>query len=89
MHTLSHKEFEKRWNAATKGGDRPIEVNLRGPEVALSIETLLDSYEMQMKVAVKAHAIDAEQCRDVCDKIAALKALTRPLDEKMRPFLKL
>ncbi|MDF1780518.1 MAG: hypothetical protein P1U67_04425 [Alcanivoracaceae bacterium] len=89
MHTLSHRDFEKRWNAATKGASRPIEVNCKGPAISLSIETILDSYETQMKVAVKAHAIDADQCRDVCEKIAALKSLTRPLDEKMRPFLKL
>lgn len=89
MHTLSHKEFEKRWNAAMKGGERPMEVNLPGPAISLSIETILDSYERQMGVAVKAHAIDGEQCRGVCEKIAELKALTIPLDEKMKPYLKL
>lgn len=89
MKTLSRRDFEKRWNNAKTAAQKTVSLKAAAPQITLSIETILDGYEAQLKKAAQAHAIDTQTCSEICAKISNLKAVTQPVKDQLAPFMKI
>lgn len=86
--TLSHKEFEKRWEQAHRKQHIAQKKSSIAPLVHLSVLTILDNYMHQLHKAVDGHALSKEECDAVCEKIAELKPLAKKADAKAAKYLK-
>ena len=86
--TLSHKEFEKRWEQAHRKQHITQKKSSIAPLVHLSVLTILDNYMHQLHKAVDGHALSKEECDAVCEKIAELKPLAKKADAKAAKYLK-
>ena len=69
--TLSHKEFEKRWEQAHRKQHITQKKSSIAPLVHLSVLTILDNYMHQLHKAVDGHALSKEECDAVCEKIGS------------------
>ena len=74
--TLSHKEFEKRWEQA----HRKQHITQKKSSIAPLVH--------QLHKAVDGHALSKEECDAVCEKIAELKPLAKKADAKAAKYLK-
>tara|TARA_B100000676_G_C18085909_1_gene855028 strand:- start:458 stop:724 length:267 start_codon:yes stop_codon:yes gene_type:complete len=86
--TLSHKEFEKRWEQAHRKPATTQKKSSIAPVIHLSVLTVLDNYMRQLHKAVDGHALSKEECDAVCEKIAELKPLAKKADAKAAKYLK-
>lgn len=86
--SLSHKEFEKRWEQAHRQ-QKPKQVKPSiAPVIHLSVISVLDNYMAQLHKAVEEHALSKEECDEVCKKIAELKPLAKKADTKAAKYLR-
>lgn len=88
MSTLTHKQFEQRWQQAKAQTGKPQNLKTPVPDLQVSLDTVLDNYAALLKQAVRGHAITEAQCQQLCDKLNELKQLNQPLKDAIAPYLK-
>lgn len=86
--SLSHKEFETRWEQAHRKQRPEMRKASIAPVVHLSVISVLDNYMTQLHKAVEGHALSQEECDEVCKKIAELKPLAKKADSKAAKYLR-
>lgn len=85
--SMTHKEFEKRWEQAHRKS-QPAKMKASiAPVVSLSVISVLDNYMSQLHKAVEGHALSKEDCDAICEKIAELKPLAKKADSKAAKYL--
>lgn len=87
MKRMTQKEFDRRWEKAANG---PQKLELKASKrqrINLSLNTVVDNYAARLQQAAQAHALNKEDCDELCSKLEELRPLIRKAEKQACGYL--